>query len=73
MSIIGGNLFIQHQKNLNHVQKDSNDILSVIIILGTYVHGGETIFNDGERMNYIGKRAHVLKHSHGRCVVGGFD
>ena len=21
----------------------------------------------------MGKRAHVLKHSHGRCVVGSFD
>ena len=24
-------------------------------------------------MNYIGKREHVLKHLHGRCVVGAFD
>ena len=24
-------------------------------------------------MNNIGKRAHVLKHSHGRCVVGPLD
>ena len=24
-------------------------------------------------MNDIGKRAHVLKHSHGRCVIGSFD
>ena len=24
-------------------------------------------------MNDIGKRAHVLKHSHGRCVIGAFD
>ena len=24
-------------------------------------------------MNYIGKRAHVIKHSHGRCVIGSFD
>ena len=24
-------------------------------------------------MNDIGKRAHVLNHSHGRCVVGAFD
>ena len=24
-------------------------------------------------MNDIGKRAYVLKHSHGRCVVGAFD
>ena len=24
-------------------------------------------------MNDIGKRAHVMKHSHGRCVIGSFD
>ena len=24
-------------------------------------------------MNDIGKIAHVLKHSHGRCVIGSFD
>ena len=30
-------------------------------------------FYDGDNINYIGKRAHVLKHSHGRCVVGPFD
>ena len=29
-------------KNLNHIHKYSKDILSVIIILGTDVHGGET-------------------------------
>ena len=30
-------------------------------------------FYDGENMNDIGKIAHVLKHSHGRCVNGAFD
>ena len=65
---IGGNLYTRHPKNLNHVHKDSKDILSVIIILGTDVNGGEKVFNDVENMNDIGKRAHVLKHSHGRCV-----
>ena len=24
-------------------------------------------------MNDIGKRAHVVNHSHGRCVIGSFD
>ena len=62
LATIGGNLFTRHPKNLNHVHKDSNELLSVIIILGKYVHGGETVFYDGEKMNYIGKRAHVLKH-----------
>ena len=67
------NLYTIHPKNLNHVHKYSKDLLSVIIILGTDVNSGETVFNYGESMNDIGKRAHVLKHSHGRCVIGSFD
>ena len=73
MATIGGNLYTRNVKNLNHVKKDSKDLLSVIIILGTDVDGGETVFNDGENINDIGKRAHVLKHSHGRSVIGSFD
>ena len=73
LATIGGNLYKRHVKNLNHVHKDSKDLLSVIIILGIDVNGGETVFYDGENMNDIGKRAHVLKHSHGRCVIGSFD
>ena len=45
----------------------------MIIILGTYFNGGEIVFNDGENMNDIGNRAHVLKYSHGRCVIVSFD
>ena len=52
-STIGDNLFTRHLKNINHVHKDSNDLLSVIIILGTDVHGGKTLLYDGEKMNDI--------------------
>ena len=69
---IGGNLFTRHPKYISHVHKESNDLVSDIIILVTDVHGGETIFLNGMTMNDIGKRAHVLKHSHGRCVVVSF-
>ena len=31
-------------KNVIHVYKDVNDLLSVIIILGTDVHGGKNVF-----------------------------
>ena len=62
LATIGGNLFTRHPKNLNRVHKDSNNILSVIIILGTNVHGGKTVFYYRENMNDIRKRAHVLKH-----------
>ena len=73
MATIGGNLFTRHPKNINNVHKGSEYLLSVIIILGTNVHGDEKVFYDGEKMNDIGKREHSLKHSHGRCVVGAFD
>ena len=63
----------RHPKNINHVHRDSKDLLSVIIILGTYVNGGETVFNDGDNMNDIGKRACVMNQSRGRCVIGAFD
>ena len=62
LAAIGGNLFTRHLNNLNHVHKDSNYLLWVIITLETYIHGGETVFYDGEKMNEIGKRVHVLKH-----------
>ena len=76
LETIGGNLYTRHVKNLNHVHKDSKDskyLMSVIIILVTDVNGGEIVFNYGKNTNDIGKRAHVLKHSHGRCVIGSSD
>ena len=69
---IGINLYTRHPKNLNHVHKDVNDILSVVFILGIDVHGDKTVFYR-MTMNDIGKIAHVLNHSHVRCVFGAFD
>ena len=73
MENIRGNLFTRHPHNINHVHEGSNDPMSVIIILGTNVHGGETVFYDAENMKNIGKIANVLKHSHGRFVAGPLD
>ena len=44
LATIGGNLYTRHAKNLNQLHIDSKYLLSVIIILGTYVSGGETVF-----------------------------
>ena len=44
LATIGGHLYTIHAKNLNHVHKDSKDLLSVIIILGTDFNGGETVY-----------------------------
>ena len=57
LAIIGGNLFTRHPKNLNHVHKYSNVLLSVILILGTNIHVSKIVFNYGEKMNDIGKIA----------------
>ena len=68
---IGGNLFIINPKNMNNVHKDRKGLRWVIIILETKINGGETFFY-GLKTNIKGKRAHVIKHSHGMCVVGEF-
>ena len=73
LATIRGNLYTRHANNVNNVNKDSEYLLSVVIILVTNVSGGETFIYDGENMNDIGKIAHVLKHSHGGCVIGSFD
>ena len=41
LATIECNLFTRHLENFDHVHKESNDLLSVIIILGTNVHGGK--------------------------------
>ena len=58
---------------INRIHKDVNDLLSVVIILVTDVHGGKKVFLNVITMNDIGKKSHVLKHSHGGCVVGFLD
>ena len=52
---IGGNLFTINPNILNHVHKYSNDLLSVIIFLGTNFYVGETVYYDGDNMKDIGK------------------
>ena len=44
LKTIVGDLFTRYTKIINHLHKDSNDFLSVTIILETDVHGGETVF-----------------------------
>ena len=51
LATFGGNLCTRHPKNINRVHKDSNNFLSVIIIMRTNAHGGETLSYDGEKMD----------------------
>ena len=41
MSVIGGRLFSNHHKNMNHVHKDGNDFVSVVLALGGNISGGD--------------------------------
>ena len=41
---IGGNLYTRHANNINHVHKDSKDLLSVIIILGQMLMVAKNFF-----------------------------
>ena len=72
MAVIGGKLYRNHPKNLNHVNKETKDLVPVIIILGKYISGGDTVFYDGVKTSDLGSRAHILKHLHGRMIFGPF-
>ena len=49
-------------KNTNHVQKDSEDLVSIITTLGTYISGGDKVFNNRVKQTDFGKRAHILRN-----------
>ena len=64
MDIIGGKLYRNRPKNLNHVHKDIKDLVSVIITLGKDISVGDTVFYDGVKSSDFGSRAHILRHLH---------
>ena len=72
MAVIGGIIFSDHHKNMNHVHKDSKDLVSVIIVLGKNISGGDTLFYDRVKTSDLGSRSHVLKKLHGRMIFGPF-
>ena len=73
MAVIGGKLYSYNHKNLNHVHKDSKYLVSVIITLGKYISGGETVFYDWVKTSDLGSRAHILKHLRGIMIFGPFE
>ena len=58
---------------MNDVHKYSKDWVSVMITLGTYVIRGDTVFYDGIIRTYLVKRDHILKHLHGRIIMGPYE
>ena len=55
---------------MNHVHKDAKDLVSIIITVGKYISGGDTVFYDGVKTSDLGSRDHILKHLHGRMIFG---
>ena len=45
---------------MNLIHKESMDLVSVIITLGTNISGGDTMFHDRVKQIDLGKIAHVL-------------
>ena len=62
MAVIGGKMYRNHPKKLNHMHKDVKDLVSVIITLGKDIIGGDTVFYDGVKSSDFGSRAHILKN-----------
>ena len=73
MAVIGGKLYSNHPKNLNHVHKDAKDLVSSIIIVGKDISGGDTVFYDELKTSDLGSRAHILKYLCGRMIFGPFE
>ena len=73
MAVIGGKLYSNNPKNMNHVHKYTKYLLSIIIYLGTNIRVRGTVFNDRVKTSDSGSRAHGLKHLHGRIIFGPFN
>ena len=73
IDVIGGKLYSNHPKNLNNIHKDAKYLVYVIITVGKYIIGGDTVFYDGVKTFELGSRAHILKHLHGRMIFGPFE
>ena len=73
MDVIGGRLFSNHPKNMNHVHTNIKYLVSVIINVGKYIRGEDTVFYDEVKTSDLGSRTHVLKHLHGRMIFVPFE
>ena len=61
MDVIGGKLYNNHPKNLNHVHKDTRYLVSFIMTLGKDISGWDTVFYYGVKTSDLGSRANILK------------
>ena len=57
MAVIGGKMYCNHPRNLNHVHNDTKYLVSVIITLGKDISGVDTVLYDGVKPSDFGSRA----------------
>ena len=66
IAVIGGNIYSNHPKIMNHMHKYIIYLMSVIIPLGGNMSRGETVCYYGVKQTDLVKRYHVIKHLHDR-------
>ena len=64
IDVIVRKLYSGHSQNINLVHKYTKDLVSVIISLGNNISGVYKVLYDRVKWINLGKRDHVLKHSH---------
>ena len=58
---------------MNHVRKDTTELVYVIITMGTNIIGGGTVFYDRVKSSDLVNRAHPPKNLRGRLFFGTFE
>ena len=57
---------------MNYVHNNSKDLVYVLITLGKYITEGDKVFYGKVKHTDLGEISHVLKHLHGRMIMGKF-
>ena len=73
MDVIGGKIYSNHPKHMNHVHKYSKDMVSVIITVGKNISGWDTVFYYGVKASDLGSRNYILKPLHVRMICGPIE
>ena len=61
------------QNGNNHLHMDFHDLCSCIIMVGTNIKGGSTIYYNGVSVKEPGEIVHEEKHAHGKVQIFPFE
>eukprot|EP01047_Picozoa_sp_COSAG01_P045682 COSAG01_NODE_4229_length_5223_cov_118.477752_2_plen_188_part_00 len=57
----------------NHIHVDNNDLCSLIVMFGSGISGGNTLYYDGHKAKQPGNLVHSEPFLHGKFQVGPFE